>query len=188
MSQSSNTQTNDTTEVATFGAGCFWCVEAVFEQLQGVTHVQSGYSGGHIPNPTYQQVCTGTTGHAEVVQITFNPKIITYPQLLEVFFGTHNPTTLNKQGGDVGTQYRSVIFYHNPQQKYWSELAIQAANESGDWDSPIVTEITPASEFYPAEDYHNNYFNLNGENPYCEAVIVPKIKKFKSKFNQLLKP
>jgi peptide-methionine (S)-S-oxide reductase len=174
-------------EVATLGAGCFWCVEAVFQQLNGVHKVESGYAGGHVKNPSYKEVCNGTTGHAEVVQITFDPKVITFTELLEVFFETHDPTTLNRQGGDVGTQYRSSIFYHSPEQKATAELAIQAANESGNWSNPVVTEVVPSAPFYKAEDYHQDYFNLNGENPYCAMVIVPKIDKFKKKFKEKLK-
>ncbi len=183
-----NNSTSDTLDIATFGAGCFWCVEAVFQTLKGVSQVQSGYSGGSIKNPSYKEVCTGRTGHAEVIQITYNPQIISYAQLLEVFFSTHDPTTLNRQGADVGTQYRSAIFYSNDEQKRLGELAIKAANESGNWSDPIVTEVSPLTNFYAAEDYHNNYFILNGDsNPYCQAVIVPKVDKFKKKFAELLK-
>lgn len=179
--------TNDTLEVATLGAGCFWCVEAVFQSLKGVSKVQSGYSGGAVKNPSYKEVCTGRTGHAEVIQVTFNPQVISFAQLLEVFFGTHDPTTLNRQGADEGTQYRSAIFYHSDEQKRLGELAIKAANESGNWSDPIVTEVTAFSNFYPAEDYHDNYYNLNEEQPYCRAVITPKMDKFKKKFAELLK-
>lgn len=183
-----NQTTNDTIDTATFGAGCFWCVEAVFQSLKGVSQVQSGYSGGSIKNPSYKEVCTGRTGHAEVIQITYSPQVISFAQLLEVFFSTHDPTTLNRQGADVGTQYRSAIFYHNEEQKRLAELAVKAANESGNWNDPIVTEVSAISNFYPAEDYHNNYFILNGNsNPYCQAVIVPKVDKFKKKFAELLK-
>lgn len=174
-------------EVATLGAGCFWCVEAVFQQLNGVQKVESGYCGGQIKNPSYKEVCSGNTGHAEVVQVIFDPKVITFAEILEVFFETHDPTTLNRQGGDVGTQYRSSIFYHSPEQKETAEIAIQAANESGNWSDPIVTEIVPIAPFYKAEDYHQDYFNLNGENPYCAMVIVPKVDKFKKKFKEKLK-
>ncbi len=182
-----NSSANDTIDVATFGAGCFWCVEAVFQSLKGVNKVQSGYSGGTVKNPSYKEVCTGRTGHAEVVQITYNPQQISFAQLLEVFFSTHDPTTLNRQGADTGTQYRSSIFYHNEEQKRLSELAIKAANESDNWVAPVVTEITAFEVFYPAEDYHDNYYNLNGDNPYCHAVITPKLDKFKKKFSELLK-
>ncbi|MCH2198100.1 MAG: peptide-methionine (S)-S-oxide reductase MsrA [Flavobacteriales bacterium] len=177
----------NTMSVATFGAGCFWCVEAVFDQLKGVSSVKSGYSGGHIKNPAYREVCSGRTGHAEVIQITYDPKIISYAELLQVLFATHNPTTLNRQGADVGTQYRSAIFYHDEEQKRLAELAIEAGNQSGVWEDPIVTEVTAFSEFYPAEDYHTDYFELNGDQPYCRAVIRPKVDKFKVQFAELLK-
>lgn len=180
--------TGDTLDTATFGNGCFWCSEAVFQRLKGVQSTLSGYSGGTVKNPSYREVCTGRTGHAEVIQVTYNPQEISYAQLLEVFFSTHDPTSLNRQGGDIGTQYRSVIFYHNPEQKRLSELAIQAANESADWDKPIVTEVAPLEAFYPAEDYHDNYYNLNKtSNPYCTVVIEPKLDKFKKKFAELIK-
>ncbi|MCS6832617.1 MAG: peptide-methionine (S)-S-oxide reductase MsrA, partial [Flammeovirgaceae bacterium] len=167
------------TEVATFGAGCFWCVEAVFQRLKGVEKVVSGYSGGAIPNPTYEQVCTGTTGHAEVCQITFNPDQIRFEELLEVFWQTHDPTTLNRQGNDVGTQYRSVIFYHTPQQKEIAEKYKKSLDASGVFSKPIVTEISPFTAFYPAESYHQNYFNNNPYQPYCRFVVQPKVDKFK---------
>ena len=181
------TPTQDTTETATFGAGCFWCVEAVYQQLEGVISVKSGYSGGEVKNPSYKEVCTGRTGHAEVCQIVFNPQVISYAQLLEVLFGVHDPTTLNRQGADEGTQYRSAIFYHSPEQERLAKLAIQAANESGVWKDPIVTEVTPFTNFYPAEDYHDNYYNLNGSQPYCSAVVRPKVEKFKKQFEKYLK-
>jgi peptide-methionine (S)-S-oxide reductase len=174
-------------EIATFGAGCFWCVEAVFLDLKGVTSVKSGYSGGHIKNPAYKEVCTGRTGHAEVVQINFNPDEISYAELLEVFWKIHDPTTLNKQGGDVGTQYRSAIFYHSDEQKRIATLSKEAADESGVWADPIVTEITAFDSFYPAEEYHDNYFALNGEQPYCAAVVRPKVDKFRKLFAEKLK-
>lgn len=174
-------------EVATLGAGCFWCVEAVFQKIKGVERVQSGYSGGHIKNPGYREVCTGRTGHAEVVQIEFDPNIVSFAELLMVFFTVHDPTTLNRQGGDVGTQYRSAIFYHSESQRATAEKAKIAASESGDWKDPIVTEITAFETFYSAEDYHNNYFNLNSEQPYCAAVVRPKVEKFTKRFNDLLK-
>ncbi len=177
----------NTMSVATFGAGCFWCVEAVFDQLKGVSSVKSGYSGGHIKNPAYREVCSGRTGHAEVIQITYDPNVISYAELLQVLFATHNPTTLNRQGADVGTQYRSAIFYHDEEQKRLAELAIEAGNQSGVWEDPIVTEVTAFSEFYPAEDYHTDYFELNGDQPYCRAVIRPKVDKFKVQFAELLK-
>lgn len=173
--------------VATFGTGCFWCTEAVFQQLNGVQSVTSGYSGGTLANPTYQQVCDGDTGHAECIQIKYDPNLITYPELLEVFWKTHDPTTLNRQGNDVGTQYRSVIFYYTPQQKQLAEEYKEKLNKSGAFDKPIVTEISPAVTFFPAEKYHQNYFNENGNQPYCQYVIVPKIEKFKQVFQSKLK-
>jgi peptide-methionine (S)-S-oxide reductase len=173
-------------ETITLGAGCFWCVEAVFRRLNGVVEVQSGYSGGHTDQPSYKEVCSGTTGHAEVVQVIFHPDVVSVQQVLEVFFSTHDPTTLNRQGADVGTQYRSAIFYHNDHQREVAAKAIQAANESGEFASPIVTEITPFIKFFPAENYHNDYFELHGEQPYCRIVIAPKLEKFKSKFRHLL--
>lgn len=180
------TSGNDTVQLATFGAGCFWCVEAVYSGINGVSKVQSGYSGGTVKNPGYKEVCTGSTGHAEVCQITFDPRVVSYAQLLEVFFEVHDPTTLNRQGGDVGTQYRSAIYYHNAQQKAMAELALKAANESGNWTDPVVTEVTAFSVFYAAEDYHNDYFALHGEQPYCQMVVKPKVDKFKKKFGELL--
>ncbi len=174
-------------ELATLGAGCFWCVEAVFLDLNGVESVKSGYSGGHIKNPAYKEVCTGRTGHAEVVQIAYDQKIISFGEILEVFWMVHDPTTLNRKGADVGTQYRSAIFYHNEEQKEVAELAKTTADESGDWSSPIVTEITAFEVFYPAEYYHNNYFALNGDQPYCSAVVRPKVEKFRKLFKDKLK-
>ena len=169
-------------ETATFGAGCFWCTEAVFQQLKGVESVVSGYSGGHIDNPTYQQVTTGTTGHAEVTRITFDPKVISFEELLEVFFTTHDPTTLNRQGNDVGTQYRSAIFYHSEEQKE-SALRVKAEfEEKGIWKNPIVTEITPFDKFYRAEDYHQNYYRNNPNQGYCRVIIKPKIDKVEREF------
>jgi len=179
--------TSDSVEIATFGAGCFWCVEAVYQQVNGVLKVESGYAGGAIKNPSYKEVCTGRTGHAEVCQITFDPRVVNYNQLLEVFFGTHDPTTLNRQGGDVGTQYRSSIMYHSDAQKASAELAIQAANASGNWSDPVVTEVVPADTFYRAEDYHMDYFTLHGEQPYCQMVVRPKVEKFKKTFSEYLK-
>ena len=174
-------------ETATLGAGCFWCVEAVFLHLKGVESVQSGYSGGTVKNPAYREVCRGTTGHAEVVQITFDPAVISFAQVLEVFFAVHDPTTLNRQGGDVGTQYRSAIFYHSEAQKATANGAIEAANASGVWRDPVVTEVTAFTNFYPAEDYHTNYLALNGDNPYCVAVVRPKVDKFTKHFRDWLK-
>lgn len=174
-------------EVATFGNGCFWCTEAIFQDLKGVQSAVSGYSGGQVENPTYKQVCTGNTGHAEVLQITYDPAVITFDELLEVFWQTHDPTTLNRQGNDIGTQYRSAIFYHNENQKKLSEEYKKKLNESGAFNKPIVTEIVPFKKFYKAEDYHQNYFNLNGDQPYCSAVIKPKVEKFKKVFKEKLK-
>ena len=176
------------TEVATLGGGCFWCLEAVFERLRGVERVESGYAGGTAANPTYRQVCTGTTGHAEVVQVTFDPAVISYPEILDVFFATHDPTTLNRQGGDVGTQYRSAIFYHGPEQKKAAEERIAALNAEGIWPNPIVTEVVPFTAFYKAEDYHQGYYRQNPGQGYCQAVISPKLAKFRKQFAAKLKP
>ncbi|MBI83367.1 MAG: peptide-methionine (S)-S-oxide reductase [Planctomycetaceae bacterium] len=173
--------------VATFGAGCFWCVEAVFEELEGVLDVSSGYTGGTVDNPTYRDVCTGLTGHAEVCQIQYDSANISYDELLEVFWKTHDPTTLNRQGPDSGTQYRSVIFYHNIEQKELAEQYKQKLDASGAWDNPLVTEISPLPKYYPAEDYHQDYFKLNPNQRYCSFVIRPKVKKFKSAFPDKLK-
>jgi peptide-methionine (S)-S-oxide reductase len=174
-------------ETATFGAGCFWCVEAVFQDLKGVQSVVSGYAGGTVKNPTYKQVCTGTTGHAEVCQISYDPAIITFPELLEVFWKTHDPTTLNRQGNDVGTQYRSAIFYHNVEQKRLAERYKKDLDASGAFQNPIVTEIVPVTNFYKAEDYHQDYFNQNGNQGYCQFVIRPKLEKFRKVFHDKLK-
>jgi len=173
--------------VATFGAGCFWCVEAVFEELEGVLDVNSGYAGGTVDNPSYKEVCTGLTGHAEVCQIQYDSGNISYGELLEVFWKTHDPTTLNQQGHDVGTQYRSVIFYHDAEQKELAEEYKQKLDASGAWDNPLVTEISPIPKYYPAEDYHQNYFKLNPNQSYCSFVIRPKLKKFKNVFSDKLK-
>lgn len=174
-------------EKATFGAGCFWCVEAVFQRLAGVESVVSGYAGGHTKNPTYRDVCSGTTGHAEVAQITYDPSVVSFTDLLKVFFETHDPTQLNRQGNDVGTQYRSAIFYHNDEQKKISEEFKKQLDASGTWPAPIVTEIVPLKEFYPAEDYHQNYFNDNPSQPYCSFLIKPKLDKFTKAFKEKLK-
>lgn len=174
-------------EVVTLGGGCFWCVEAIFEELKGVIQVESGYSGGHVANPSYEQVCTGRTGHAEAVQITFDPKAISLKELLEIFFTVHDPTTLNRQGADVGTQYRSVIFFRNDQQKAVAEQAIKDIRAAGIWNAPIVTELAPFRAFYKAEGYHQRYFDLNGEQPYCRVVIAPKVAKFREHYMSLLK-
>lgn len=171
---------------ATFGGGCFWCVEAVFERLKGVKSAVSGYAGGNVENPTYKQICTGTTGHAEVCQIEYDPSVITYKELLEVFFYTHDPTTLNRQGNDVGTQYRSVIFYHDDEQKQAAEEYIKELNAKGVWDNPIVTELSSLTKFYPAEGYHQDYYANNPNEGYCRVVINPKLKKFKARFKDKL--
>ncbi len=175
------------TEVATLAGGCFWCLEAIFDDLKGVVQVDSGYAGGTIPNPTYRQVCTGTTGHAEVVQIMFGPRVLSFKELLEVFFTVHDPTTLNRQGPDAGTQYRSAIFYHTPEQKAIAEQVIAEITAARIWPSPIVTEVTPFTAFYKAEDYHQEYFQLNGQQPYCRAVVAPKVAKFRKQFRDRLK-
>lgn len=174
-------------ETATLAGGCFWCIEAIFDQLKGVEEVVSGYSGGQVVTPTYQQVCTGKTGHAEVVQVTFDPQKIAFANILRVFFTIHDPTTLNRQGPDMGTQYRSAIFYHTPQQK---EVALQIMREfeiAKVWDAPIVTELMPFSVFYPAENYHQGYFAQNQAQPYCQVVIVPKVAKFRKQYFEQLK-
>ena len=172
-------------EIATLGGGCFWCLEAVYADLKGVSKAESGYSGGITPNPSYQAVCTGETGHAEVVQVTFDPEIISFDELLRIFFTIHDPTTLNRQGADVGTQYRSAIFYHSDAQKEAAEKIIAEAAE--DWADPIVTEVLPLEKYYPAEDYHQNYFANNPNQPYCRAVVAPKVRKFQEKFVLKLK-
>ncbi len=178
---------NQKMEVITLGAGCFWCIESIFQNLKGVEKVISGYSNGQKPNPTYKEVCTGTTGHAEVAQITFDPSVVSLSEVLEVFFQTHDPTTLNRQGNDVGTQYRSGIYYHTEEQKKIALEIIKALNESKAYDRPIVTEIAAVATFYPAEDYHQNYFNDNGDQPYCQYIIRPKLDKFKKVFKDKLK-
>ena len=170
------------TETATLGNGCFWCTEAIFQKLKGVLNVKSGYSGGHTEHPDYKMVCTGTTGHAECLNIIYNPSIISFRDLLTVFWETHDPTSLNKQGEDIGTQYRSVIFFHNTDQKNIAEQYIKELNESGIYQSKIVTTLEKFSIFYEAEDYHQNYYNLNGHNPYCQIVIRPKVEKFIKKY------
>jgi peptide-methionine (S)-S-oxide reductase len=187
MSQEADHNVSPRGEVATLAGGCFWCLEAVFDQLKGVQKVQSGYSGGHVPKPTYRQVCTGTTGHAEVVQVLFDPQLISFKDLLDVFFTIHDPTTLNRQGNDVGTQYRSAIYYHTPEQKAAAEQAIAEVNAAHLWNAPIVTEVTPFEAFYPAEDYHDDYFVRNGNEPYCRFVIEPKVAKFRKHYLEKLK-
>jgi peptide-methionine (S)-S-oxide reductase len=174
-------------EVATLAAGCFWCIETVYDQLKGVEKVVSGYTGGMIPNPSYQQVCTGTTGHAEAVQVTFDPTVVSFREILEIFFTIHDPTTLNRQGGDIGTQYRSAVFYGSPEQKSVAEEVISDLSSKGLWDRAIVTEVTPVTEFYPAEDYHQGYYEQNPSQPYCRAVIEPKVAKFRKYYFDKLK-
>ncbi|WP_242673254.1 peptide-methionine (S)-S-oxide reductase MsrA [Niastella yeongjuensis] len=178
---------NTATDTATFGTGCFWCTEAIFQELEGVIKSTSGYSGGTVANPTYKEVCTGNTGHAEVIQVVYDPKKITYDELLEVFWKTHDPTTLNRQGADVGTQYRSVIFYHNNEQKEKAEKYKAELDKSGAFNDPIVTEISPYTKFYAAENYHQDYYNQNGDQPYCSIVIRPKVEKFEKVFKSKLK-
>jgi len=180
-------QTNNGLQTATLAGGCFWCLEAVYDDLKGVKDVVSGYMGGYVANPTYKQVCTGNTGHAEVVQIKFDPGEINYADLLRVFFTIHDPTTLNRQGADVGTQYRSAVFTHSPEQADTARQVIAELTEQQVWDQPIVTEVTPASEFFPAEDYHQEYFAQNSEQMYCQMVIAPKVTKFRKKFAERLK-
>ena len=172
----------DGLEVATLGGGCFWCLEAVYVELKGVEKVDSGYAGGTTDNPTYQEVCSGTTGHAEVVQVTFDPKVISFRDVLEVFFAIHDPTTLNRQGPDVGTQYRSIILYHSPEQKATAEAMLAEQRASGKWKNPIVTQLEPLGEFYPAEDYHRDYFERNPAQPYCAFVVAPKVAKARKQF------
>ncbi len=175
------------TETATFGGGCFWCTEAVYQELDGVLKVESGYAGGQVVRPSYQQVCSGTTGHAEVIQITFDPDVISFEELLDVFWVTHDPTTLNRQGADVGPQYRSAIFYHSDEQKAAAEKSRLAADAAGLWPNPIVTEVSPLTNYYPAEDYHQNYYRNNEYQPYCQFVIAPKMKKLRQVFGNRLK-
>lgn len=183
-----NTMNTTTLDTATFGNGCFWCTEAIFQELKGVVKVTSGYSGGAVDNPTYKQVCSGTTGHAECLQIVYDTSVITYDELLEVFWMTHDPTTLNRQGADVGTQYRSVVFYHNDAQKAKAEHYREELDKNGAFDNPIVTTMEPFAKFYPAEDYHQNYYNDNqSSNPYCSIVIRPKLDKFEKAFKNKLK-
>lgn len=171
-----------TLEVATLGGGCFWCLEAVYSELQGVEQVVSGYAGGHVRNPTYREVCSGATGHAEVVQITFNPSVISYRDLLRIFFTIHDPTTLNRQGADVGTQYRSIILYHNETQKQTALEVMEEVAQQGLWPNRIVTELKPFDAFYPAEEYHQRYFARNPLQPYCQVVIAPKVAKFRKQY------
>ena len=174
-------------EVATLAGGCFWCLEAVFDDLTGVERVESGYAGGTVGNPTYRQVCSGTTGHAEVVQLTFDPSVISFREILEVFFAIHDPTTLNRQGPDFGTQYRSAIFYHTPEQRATAEQVIKEITAAKMWPDGIVTEVVPFSAFYKAEEYHQQYFAQNAEQPYCRAIVAPKVAKFRQRFREKLK-
>lgn len=182
-----NAMSSNKMEEATFGAGCFWCVEAVFEEVKGVESAIAGYAGGKLPNPTYRQVSSGQTGHAEVTRVTYDPSVISYQQLLEVFWHTHNPTTKNRQGADVGPQYRSAIFYHNDKQKEIAKESLQKTDESDLWEDPIVTEIKPLSNYSVAENYHQNYYENNPNAGYCQVVIAPKLKKFRKNFSHLLK-
>lgn len=175
-------------EQATLAGGCFWCLEAVYTELAGVEKVQSGYAGGTTPNPTYEAVCSGKTGHAEVVQVTFDPTVISYADLLDVFFTIHDPTTLNRQGNDIGTQYRSAIFYNSPEQEATAKEIITRLGQEHLWSNPIVTELVPLTEFYPAEEYHGDYFARNPWQPYCQVVVAPKVAKARKKFLQRLKP
>ncbi len=183
----SNGQRAANLEVATLGGGCFWCLEAVFDDLQGVTDVVSGYAGGHVQNPDYKSVCSGRTGHAEVVQVTFDPSVVAFEDVLGIFFAIHDPTTLNRQGADVGTQYRSAIYYHSDAQKATAEAMITRLNAEHIWPNPIVTEVTAAPVFYPAEDYHQEYFKRNPYQGYCQAVISPKVAKFRKQYSAKLK-
>jgi peptide-methionine (S)-S-oxide reductase len=178
---------HDKIEMATLGGGCFWCIEAAFNEIRGVVNVESGYAGGELASPTYEQVCTGTTGHAEVVQVTFDPSVISFREILEIFFTAHDPTTLNRQGADVGSQYRSFIFYHNEKQKEVAEQVIAELNASKIWGNPIVTQVKPFKNFYKAEDYHRKYFDRHPEAAYCRVVIAPKIAKLRKKYREKLK-
>ena len=179
---------NDNLELATLGGGCFWCTEAVYQLTEGVIAVEAGYSGGHVKNPTYEQICSKTTGHAEVIRIQFDPNVISYAQILDIFWKTHNPTTLNRQGNDVGPQYRSIIFYHNDEQQKIAEQSLSETEAAGVWADPIVTFIESLENYYKAENYHQNYFNLNKDkNPYCTFVVKPKVEKFEKEFKDMLK-
>jgi peptide-methionine (S)-S-oxide reductase len=174
-------------EIATLGGGCFWCLEAVYQQMEGVESIVSGYMGGRVENPTYEQVCTGKSGHVEVVQLTFDPAVAPYREILEVFFAMHDPTSWDRQGNDTGPQYRSVIFYHSDAQRAMAEETIRDLNAQGIWDAPIVTEVRPAETFYPAEDYHQDYFRSHPMQPYCAFVVAPKVRKFREKFTAKLR-
>lgn len=174
-------------QVATLGGGCFWCLEAIYQDVQGVSSVVSGYAGGHVKNPTYREVCTDTTGHAEVVQVTFDPQVISYRDILDIFFAVHDPTTLNRQGNDIGIQYRSVIFYHDAEQERIAQETMRALTEAKAFRDPIVTELKPFTEFYVAEDYHQEYFNNNPNQPYCRMIVAPKVAKFRKHHGEMLK-
>lgn len=187
MNQQNGSQPSDWKQLATLAGGCFWCLEAVYDELQGVEMVVSGYAGGHVPNPSYEAVCSESTGHAEVVQVAFDPDIVSYKELLEVFFTIHDPTTLNRQGNDAGTQYRSAIYYHDDEQKRVAEKVTQKMTDAELWDNPIVTEITPLDTFYAAEEYHQKYFQKNPYQPYCMVVVKPKVSKFRKKYVSRLK-
>jgi peptide-methionine (S)-S-oxide reductase len=187
MTSSNGSSDSEQLAKATFGGGCFWCVEAVFERLEGVKSVTSGYAGGHVKNPTYRQVSSGTTGHAEVIQLTYDPSVISFEKILEVHFKTHDPTTMNRQGADVGPQYRSIILYHNEEQKEIAKKVINKLNDAGIWDDPIVTQVEPLDHFYEAEDYHQDYYDNNRSQPYCQFVIGPKLQKLEKAFSDLLK-
>jgi len=186
--QSKSENNSGELETATLGGGCFWCLEAVYEQIQGVIQVVSGYAGGDVPNPSYKLVCTGTTGHAEVVQITYNPEVISFREILEVFFSIHDPTTPNRQGADVGPQYRSIILYHDKTQKNTAEEVIDELEKENVWSAPIVTDVVPLEEFYIAEEYHQEYFRKNPNQAYCQVVISPKVSKFRKRFSERIKP
>jgi len=187
VAQSKTSSQSQNRDIATLAGGCFWCLEAIYDELRGVEDVVSGYSGGSVPNPSYEMVCTGTTGHAEVVQITFDSKVISFKQILQVFFTIHDPTTLNRQGPDVGTQYQSAIFYHSPEQKPTAEQLIAELESSRVWDHPIVTKVRPFERFYPAETYHQEYFKRNPDQAYCRIVIAPKVAKFRKRYLDELK-
>lgn len=184
---SHNDREHNNREVATLAGGCFWCLEAVFDDLRGVERVESGYAGGTVPTPTYEQVCGGRTGHAEVVQVVFDPRVVSFQELLEIFFTIHDPTTLNRQGADVGTQYRSAIFYESPEQKRVAEEVIAELEREGVWDAPIVTEVAPLTELYPAEEYHTDYYRRNLNQPYCQVVVAPKVAKFRKQYLEKLR-
>jgi peptide-methionine (S)-S-oxide reductase len=187
MQHEDSQSTTTSREVTTLAGGCFWCLEAVYDQLKGVEDVVSGYAGGAVRNPTYRQVCSGDTGHAEVIQVTFDPTVVAFKDLLEVFFTIHDPTTPNRQGADVGTQYRSAIFYHTPEQQATAKQVIEELDTARIWDNPIVTEVAPIATFYPAEDYHQEYFERNQSQPYCRAVVAPKVAKVRKHYLERLK-